>query len=308
VKAICPFCGHANDARLESCAKCGGRLENARREKFKIPLASWLPAIPVAALFWFQIHRENQPLPQIPSDTPLKNVRAEFDRREADLESKHREMLQNARLISGAEASQRHAQEWQARQNHDPAYAKTILEKTLVEVERLGKDPALNAETALRKVATLVTPPGSRIEVTSGENGFVVRVAFRLAALRPHEAGSATHYTSPPEMRKEIEEVTARLIKDLFDYCGARGIERLSVSCNRALLMGQGDDERLSMRSLFRASIDAAQASNVASWRHLPIAQVASLMRVEHDVISSIMISHQGRTDLELDPNQPLEF
>jgi hypothetical protein len=211
-------------------------------------------------------------------------------------------------LISGDEAAARHADEWTRRQNHDPAFAASVMEKTLLEVERLGKDQALTAEAALQKVAEMVTPPGSRIEVTRGDHGFIVRVAFRLAAVDPNEAGGGTIHTSPAEVRKEIEDVTARVMKDLFEFTGARGIERVSVSCNRALVTGGKGSERLAMRSLFRASVEGNKAGDVANWRRLSISQVLTMMKVEHDVLATLVITKGDRNGLMLDPNEPLEF
>jgi hypothetical protein len=321
MKAICAFCGHANRASAQRCAQCGGDLADAKRERFRIPWASWIPAIPVAALLWFQYGRGEIALAQMrveAADASAKIVAGQqaaarelqenFQRQESDRQEKQREMLSDARLISGADASERHAGEWRRRQNHDPALAASIMEKTLMEVDRLGKDPALTAEAALRKVAELVTPPGSRIEVTKGENGFVVRVAFRLSAVDPNEAGGGTLRTSPSEVRKEIEEVTAHVIKDLFEFTGARGIQRVSVSCNRALVTGGAGNEHLVMRSLFRASIEGNKAGDVASWRRLSVSQIEAMMKVEHDVLATLVITKGGKPGLALDPNEPLEF
>src|SRR6185295_16222792 len=107
-------------------------------------------------------------------------------------------------------------------------------------------------------------------------------------------------------MRKEVEEFTARILKDLFDYSGARGIHRLSVSCNSALVYGKEENERLVMRSLYRAVIEAPQAARVANWRYTTASQVSDIMKVEHDVISSIIIRTSSKTGLRLDPNEPL--
>ena len=135
-----------------------------------------------------------------------------------------------------------------------------------------------------------------------------MRVAFRLAAVAPDEAGGATRHHSTAEVRKEIEEATAHILKDLFGFSGGRGIHRMSVSCNRALVIGDDDNERLAMRSLYRAVIEADQSARVANWRTISAGQVADIMKIEHDVISSIIITKTKRTGLTLDPNEPLEF
>ena len=321
MKAICTFCGHANRAEAPACSQCGGSLANAPQRRFRLPWASWVPAIPVAAILCFQYAGGQKALAELRAEATtttsqvesgqkdsMRELKEAHDAAQAQLEAKHRAMLADAKLISGEEARAKHEEEWERRENHDPKLATTVLEKTLLEVERLGKDPALNAETALRKVAELVTPTGSRIEVKPDDNGFIVRVAFRLAAVAPDEAGGATRHHSTAEVRKEIEEATAHILKDLFGFSGGRGIHRMSVSCNRALVIGDDDNERLAMRSLYRAVIEADQSARVANWRTISAGQVADIMKIEHDVISSIIITKTKRTGLTLDPNEPLEF
>lgn len=322
MKTICTFCGHVNRENAAVCSSCGGRLfVGTRREPRKIPWTAWAPAIPVAALLFLQYAHAQKGLADFRAEeagararlataqmVAARELQEKFDREQKELDTQRRELLADARVISGGAAAERHAEEWQRRQNHDPALAASLLEKTLLEVERLGKDPALNAEAALRKVAELVTPAGSRIEVTHDDKALRVRVAFRLSSVDPQEAGGVTQHNSSAELRKEIEETTARVIKDLFDYCGARGIQRLSVSCNRAILTGREPSQRLVMRSLYRAVIDADKAAAVANWRRISLGQVESMMNVEHDVISGVMITKGRRTGARVDPNEPLEF
>jgi hypothetical protein len=317
LKAICTFCGQSNSVSAQTCAQCGGALANARRQRSWIPWASWVPAIPVAALLWFQFQNAEQSIARANTNrqqltaahqNEIARLRAEHDKQESELEAKHRALLSDTQFVSGATATQRHTDEWKRRQKHDPEFARTLLEKTLLEVERVGKDPSLTAETALRKVAELVTPPRSRVEIKQGDSGFMVRVAYRLSAVRPEESGGATHHNTSAEMRAEIEHVTAQVMKDLFDYCGARGIERLSVSSNRALVIGKDDERRLVMRSLYRAVVEAPVAAGVSSWREISASEVAKIMHVEHDVLAGIIITFNRGQPLVEDPNAPLEF
>jgi hypothetical protein len=321
MKAICAFCGFRNRADSANCAQCGASLANASREGFRLPWASWAPAIPVALFLWFTEENQHRAITQKVAEAKTESARldadltnalqkldAQYNRAEAEEEAKHRSLLQDKRVTSGQLASEKHALEWSKRQAHDPAFASTLLERSQLEVERLGKDPALTAEAALKKVAERVAPPGSRIEVTPAGERFNVRVAFRLSALMPYEAGAVTIHTSPVELRKEVEAATARVMRELFDYCGSRGIEKLSVSCNRAITVGEVGRERLTMRSLYRASIDAATASQVANWRRLSLADVIRLMKVDHNLLPQITIFNTGKTAAPLDPNEPLEF
>lgn len=321
MKAICAFCGFKNRAEAEHCAQCGASLADAERERFRLPWASWLPAIPVALFLWATEKNQHQALAAKVSEVQIQQARvdanltnalqkldAQYSRAEAEEEAKHRSLLQDKRITSGQLAAEKHALEWSRRQQHDPAFAASLLEQTLVDVERLGKDPALTGEAALKKVAEMIAPPGSRIEVTPAGERFNVRVAFRLSAVLPYEAGAATIHASAAELRKEVEDATARVMKELFDYCGSRGIEKLSVSCNRAITVGPAGNEHLAMRSLYRASIDAGTAAQVANWRRMALPEVIHLMKVDHNLLPGITIFNTGKTAAPLDPNEPLEF
>ncbi len=232
----------------------------------------------------------------------------EFEKSEAALEAAHRAHLADTNFTSGRAAAERHAQEWKRRESHDPELAASWLEKSLVEAEKLGRNSEVAAEVALRNVATMVSPQGSRIEVTPSGERFIVRVAFRLSAVMPDEAGGVTRHTNSLAMRREIEDVTARVVKNIFDFCGSRGIQSLSVSCNRALTEGRDDGERLAMRSLFRVAVSAEQAADVSSWRSIPLPQVARLWRVDRDTIGNISFTRSAPSQLRIDPDEPLEF
>lgn len=235
-------------------------------------------------------------------------MEAAFLKEQAELDAKHRAKLQDAGLVSGKMAAQKRSEEWKRRQNHDPQLAETWLEKSLVEAEKLGRNSEIASEVALKHVAEMVSPEGSRIDVKPSGDRFEVRVAFRLSAVMPDEAGSATRHTNSMAMRREIEDVTARVVKALFDFCGSRGIQTLSVSCNRALAEGEPGHERLVMRSLYRVSLNAEEAATVASWRSIPLPRVAKLWKVERDSIANVTFSAGVRSNLRLDPDEPLEF
>ncbi len=323
LKAVCSFCGRKNPVAAPLCAQCGGSLADARHESFSLPWACWIPGLLVAIflLAEFQKARASHQLQLAQKAEELRQVgraisderaaaRRRFDEEEQGREASHRQALANGRLISGELARLRHADEWARRHAHDPAFAQSLLEKTLLEVEKLGKDPALQAEAALRLVAEKVAPPGSRVEVTPEGGQFAIRVAFKLSSVLPQETGGATRHSTSLEMRRDIEDVTARLIKELFDYCGSRGIARLSVSCNRAVRtrLPGAENDSLVMRSLYRASVHAGAASDVSDWRRIPLAKVAAILKVERDLISSLSLVNSDGPVAPLDPAQPLEF
>src|SRR5207247_10664093 len=111
----------------------------------QIPRASWVPAIPVAAFLWFQFAQGEKSLAEIRAEAAsasakvavgrqaaARDLEDKHNREQNELEAKHRAMLADARLIAGTEASERHADEWKRRQNHDPSSAASLLAKTLV--------------------------------------------------------------------------------------------------------------------------------------------------------------------------------
>jgi hypothetical protein len=143
--------------------------------------------------------------------------------------------LRNEALVSGALARQQHEREWVQRVAHDPAIAKSAMERTLLEMEQVGHDPQRNAQQAFAEVARLAAPPGSRIDVRPSGKRFAVQVAFRMSALSQNESGAVTKHHTTESMRREIRDLSADVMKALFDYCGSRGIEKLWVTCNHAM-------------------------------------------------------------------------
>lgn len=241
---------------------------------------------------------------------------------EERIEAGHQALLRNPDYLTGTLARKNHEQEWALRLAHDPKVALTAAEKSLVRMERVGGDATVQAKVALEIVTVLASPPGSRVEVSPLGDGFGVRVAFRMSALTKDEAGAVTKHHDTVSMRREIEDLSAQVMKDLFDYCGSRGIERLSVSCNHALqrpliplAATPAEQEQLSSRAkpvmgnLYRVSLDRAKAREVADWRRISNPQVIAQMSVEHDGLWNLTITgKQSSRSEQRDPEGELEF
>jgi hypothetical protein len=235
-------------------------------------------------------------------------------------EASHRASLSDSNLLSGRTAQLVHGREWARRLSHEPSLATSALETNVLRMERVGGDPTIAAQEALRQVALLAAPPGSRVEVLPEGVGFGVRVAYKLSAVTQYESGISTKHHTVTALRREIESLSAGLVKQLFDYCGSRGIEKLSVSCNRAVretpipagataaereeLLKSGE---MVMRSLHRISIRAASAQLVSDWRAVSASSVLSLVVLEKDGLRDLKISNLGRAET-WDPKMPLEF
>jgi hypothetical protein len=228
--------------------------------------------------------------------------------------------LQDPELISGELARKQHETEWASRLAHDPKIAKTAMERTLLKMEKTGRDPQFSAQKALEEVAILAAPPRSRVQVLPSGDGFSVKVAFRMSALSRNETGAVTKHHETESMRREIEDLSARVMIALCDYCGSRGIESLSVSCNHAVRQtliptaasAAERDALLSRASvvmgrLYRVSLDRQQLSAVSNWRRIAPSKVIAMMSVENDNLKNLQISGTAFSP-ETEPDGELEF
>jgi hypothetical protein len=224
--------------------------------------------------------------------------------RDAQAERQLRSSLTNQAWLSGSLAREHHQTEWNLRLTHDPSLATTLLESNLVTMEKLGQDATLAAQSALEKVASLSAPRGSRVEVAPEGDGFRVRVAFMMSSLSQHESGAVTKHHSTDEMRTEIRELSARVLRDLYDYCGSRGIKSISVTCNHTLRETVVPDnataeEREQLRAraqpvparLYRVSLDQSHANAIADWRRAALSKVSRLYAVEYDGLKTLTIT-----------------
>jgi hypothetical protein len=246
-----------------------------------------------------------------------QTAKAQVEAEEAELQS---HLLDNG-WLSGALAHERHAQEWAARLNHDPQLATSILETNLLAMEQLGQDASLAAQNAVERVALLASPKGSRVEVVPEGDGFRVRVAFMMSRVSKQEAGAVTKHHNTATMRLEVEELSARVLRDLYHYCGSRGINYISVTCNHTLRntvvpTGATDEERrlLLQRAapvptrLYRLSLDQSQARSVADWHQVSLSDIVNQCRVEYDGFPTLTISQATPDQEARDAEGELEF
>jgi hypothetical protein len=338
----CSACGYSNDVEASACVRCGFRFAAPPRtdtaSRSGVPLLLLVGVLllgSVAAIAAkFAVERQQLDRVRVRLDRELRDAedarakdlqrqRDDDDRRARAEEAAHTARLQDTALISGERARTNRAAEWQKRLAHDPEFAHSALERSILKMQKVGSDPALAAREALEEVARLATPPGSRIEVTNAHDNLALRVAFKMSAVLPSAAGVAMKHKSTASMRREAEEGSAYIMKELFDHCGARGIARLSLSCNYAVYThshipkAATDAERkelekrgaVIMSCLYRISIDASKAATVPSWRAISVPRVMELMRVDYDGISNLQIGDLPlNVPLNVDPDMQLEF
>jgi hypothetical protein len=339
----CTACGYANQPAALTCTRCGFAFVVPRQFR-RTPNGSGVPLLLLVGIIVFgmtsaigvklildrgQVNEVRlklaEELRRLNDDheKELRLKREEEEGRARAETAEHQTRLQNRALISGELARTNHAREWQRRIAHDPEFAHSALERSILKMEKVGSDPSLAAREALEEVARLAAPPASRVEVTNAYDAFAVRVAFKISALSREEAGLGTKHRSIDSMRREAREASAYVIRELFDYCGARGIARLSVSCNHAIYRhsyipkAATDAERkelekrgaVMMACLYRVTIDASQAMRVGSWRAISIPQVMQIIRVDYDGMTGLKL---GDLPADLpwreDPEMELEF
>jgi hypothetical protein len=337
---FCSACGYSNQPEARACTRCGFVFAVPLRARHSsgIPLLLLLGVIlsgmtaAIAARVMLDRRQVNEVRSRFAGELrrlddihekEFQAKREEEAQRARAEETAHRTRLQDSALVSGELARANHASEWRKRLAHDPEFAHSALERTILKMQKVGGDPSLAAREALDEVARLAAPPGSRVEVTNAYDKFAVRVAFKMSALSRAEAGLGTKHRSIESMRRETREASAAVIRELFDYCGARGIARLSVSCNHAVyrhgyIPGAATEaERkelekrgaVMMACLYRVTIDASQAMGVGSWRAISIPQVMQIMRVDYDAMTGLKL---GDLPADLpwkeDPEMELEF
>ena len=241
------------------------------------------------------------------------------DARLGQLERDQRLRLTNPALLSGALARERHRKEWALRVAHDPSLAMTVLETNLLTMERLGQDASLASQSALEKVALMAAPRDSRVDVEPEGDGFRVRVAFMMSRLSRNESGAVTKFYSTAAMRVEIQELSSRVMRDLYDFCGSRGIKSISVTCDHTLSLAPTNatpEERLdllkrlppAMVRLYRVSLDQSHARAIADWRQVSLGTVTQLSSVEYDGLTSLTIFVGSPRQDTRDAVGPLQF
>ncbi len=192
-------------------------------------------------------------------------------------------------------------------------------------MENLGQDATVAAQTALEKVARLAaSPEGSRVEARP-RTAMVFAcksVAFMMSRLSSHETGAITKHHTTAAMRVEIQDLSARVMRDLYDYCGSRGIKSIAVTCNHTLREstipdGATEEERAELQSrakattarLYRVSLDQSHAQTVVNWRSLALSRVAELCTVEYDGLTHLTITQGLLSNPDnLDATEELQF
>lgn len=225
--------------------------------------------------------------------------------------------------LSPGSSVRRWEQEWQLRLSQDAAFAVSPLEKRLLQMRSLGKSDVSPDAQTLRDIARLAAPAGSRVEVSPEGDLQVIRVAFPMSSMSAREQGVATKHHSIESLREEVRAISAQLARDILSACGARGVRRLTVSCNRALRQtlipeAATPEERaellarskVAMRRIYRIAVEVDPSLGGMDWRSVGTHRIQELMKVEQDDLRLIAIEPGSafETFRQPDPGEMLEF
>lgn len=316
-KKICTTCGGFVDKGLIQCPKCGGgifardssnlkheydnNIEKIDKKVQEKPLKKGNMKRVITYVFLilgigilcigfgnFVVTKESK----------LKELRSSYEAQLQRLEEKHQQRIQqdytehqrlmaDQELITGIRAKQSRQQEWDRRCAYDPDLAGSAREKTILEIVNVSKNTSLPAQEILKKVAILASPKNATVDVTSGTKGFVIDVDFDMSVMTTGEEGSRTKHTTIESLKREVIEIISRVFKDLYDHCGQKEINRITVACKHGVRQLVNTVDMV----IYKCSIPASDAKKIASWRRVPLHKVAEFLKVEHDEFPNLKIT-----------------
>lgn len=216
-------------------------------------------------------------------------------------------------VLAGTAAEENRRKEWEARLRKEAIFAATPREQTLLKIQTIAKDSSLTAQDLLREVALLASPQGANVTVNhSGGQGYVTKVTFDMSAMTHGEVGSATKHTSKDSLQREVREIIGRVMKDLWAYCGSKGIEKVQVACTHGvqmasdieMLRSMGIDPSQLRKSkdlrttssietirIYECSISGADAMRIPDWKAAAVHRVIEMMKVDYDKFPELTIT-----------------
>jgi len=229
-------------------------------------------------------------------DAAVELRRSELAEERDRIEKALNTRLSDEELVSGRLAASRHAEEWQRREAYDIRYAANRREKLMARMARLARWEELPQAPLLRKIAWMAAPTGSRVSVSEGPEGSAVYVKFNMASLAEGEGGADTKHRTIGQLKAEVVNLTARVIKDLYGTCGWTDIGEIRVACTHGVRVVEPGALRnqeagpVVNQVLYEASVSGETARKHANFkRHKPDA-VGRHLRVIRDEFAALTI------------------
>jgi hypothetical protein len=206
-----------------------------------------------------------------------------------DSEAKFQAALVEAEAaVPEGRAEQARAQEFERRQAMDAAFAKSPLEKRLKEMAQLGQDSSLDPAARLQKLAKLASPKGSGVRVSRAKKAYAVEVAVPLPAIQIEDHGGKT---DTADRHRETQRAAAGIMRDLFAFGAASGLQSVEVSCQQVVEVRGGgslDSDRREYLELYRAKLEPRSAPS-EGWGRTSRTEALRLMRVMHDEFGRVV-------------------
>lgn len=200
-------------------------------------------------------------------DNELAALQAEIEYKKDLVEAPHLRQLKDPKVLDGTVARKEHEEEWRKRLAHDRQYARSKAEMTLIKVAELGRNGQLGDDAALAAMARLVAPPESTVKVVPYRGGNRIDVRFDMSKMTSGEHGARTKHTSLDSLKREVEEIMSRVMKDLYQNCKGRSLRKITVFCEHGVRqMRKGISQGVTMQSLYGADMTAEQAGKIRDW------------------------------------------
>jgi hypothetical protein len=199
-------------------------------------------------------------------------------------EEKFQQELEIAKKARGENlAAQHREEEYEKRLALDPALAQSDREKAMLKMKAIGEDPEIPDKEAVEKIVKLACPPKSGFLVTEQKNGgFMVQVAF------PYKWVVDSH----PEMAKylpgyyyEVQKTAAGIMKDVFQFGGARNIASLTVACQNIVSVKTSEGVKKELRDLFIVS----GSPGTADWARVSRPEVENVWSKKRDQFPTML-------------------
>jgi hypothetical protein len=206
-----------------------------------------------------------------------------------DSEAKFQAALLDAEAaVQEGRAAKVREQEFARRQAIDPALAKSAAEKRLLEMAKVGQDGSLEAADRLQKLAKLASPKGSGVRVSKTKKAYSVEVAFPLSSVQVDAHGGRT---DTADRRREMVRAVAGIMRDLFAFGAASGLQAVEVSCQNLVKYRDGGttQDRSEYMELFRARLEPHSPQGM-DWGTISRTEVLGSMRVMRDEFARISV------------------
>jgi len=180
-----------------------------------------------------------------------------------DAEAKFQAALLDAEAaVREGRAEKVRAQEFQRRQAMEAGFAQSPGEKRLLEMAKVSQDPSLDPAGRLQKLAKLASPKSSGVRVSPVKKGYMVEVAVPLSSIQAETHGGRRDTN---DVHREVRRVVAGIMRDLFGFGAAAGLQSVEVSCQQQVEVrgaGLGAEKRQEYRELYRAKLEPPSPAN----------------------------------------------